>query len=243
MTQDVLTWTTWKWQGPDPARQFPAAAVNVLYAMIDRNFHAPFRLVCFTDDPTGIDGAVDVQPLPQTKADHLLAPPQDRKLWPACWRRLWLFSKDAMALGPRICNIDLDVIIVQDITTLIQSKQADFVGWSCGRHAWNRIGGALWLHTPGTHTEVWDKFDPATSPQVAHAQGHRGSDQSWLSHMLYPPVQKITEHDGVLKLNWLPHAGRAPGPDVRMIFTVGTSPPWAAATQLKHRWITEHWRR
>ena len=43
--------------------------------MLDRHYHAPFRLVCLTDDPTGIDGAVDIVPLPVTKADHLRVPP------------------------------------------------------------------------------------------------------------------------------------------------------------------------
>ena len=51
-----LVFVTWKWTGVDPARQFPAEAVNILYAMLTRNYHAPFRLVCLTDDATGIDG-------------------------------------------------------------------------------------------------------------------------------------------------------------------------------------------
>ena len=241
MATSELIFLTWRWQGADPARQFPAEAVNVLYGMIARHFHAPFRLVCLTDDPTGIDGAIEVRPLPETKADHLTMP-SAYKLFPSCFRRLWAFSQEACTLGARLCNIDLDVIICQDITALLTSKTADFVGWSCGRHSWNRIGGALWLLTTGSHPEVWDTFDPATSPQVAFAQGHRGSDQAWISQCLYPPVQRITEHDGVVKMNWLPHAGHPPGPEVKMVFTSGLTPPWSPQAQVGAPWITAHYR-
>lgn len=241
-TTAPLTFCTWKWKGIDPARQFPAEAVNVLYAMLARHYQAPFRLVCITDDPSGIDSAVDVQPLPQTKADALQAPFHDRKLWPSCFRRLWLFSKDAQALGKRICNIDLDVVICQDITTLLTSRQADFVGWAENRFSWNKVAGGIWLLNTGTHTGVWERFDPETSPKVAWDQGHRGSDQAWMSHCLYPPVQRFSSKDGLYKMAWLPKGGQPPGPEVKMIFTTGVSAPWLEKTQLGHRWVRDHWR-
>lgn len=237
----MLTFTTWKWKGHDPARQFPSEAVNVLQAMLTRHYHAPFRLTCFTDDATGIDSAVDVQPLPQTKADQIEAPYHDRKLWPACYRRLWLFSKEAVGLGPRICNIDLDVIITGDITALIQSRQADFVAWQEERFQWNKCAGGFWLLNTGTHPEVWERFDPKTSPQVAHEQGHRGSDQAWMSHCLYPATQSVSSRHGLFKMAWMKHAGQPPGPEVKMVFTTGTSAPWLEKTRLGHAWITDHY--
>lgn len=241
MSLTELVFTTWKWTGPDPARQFPAAAVNVLHAMLARHFHAPFRLVCFTDDPKGIDGAVEVLPLPTTKADGMPAPFHDRKLWPACFRRLWLFSTEAQALGLRICNIDLDVVICQDITQLLTSKQADFVGWCEERFVWNKIAGGLWLLTTGTFPQVWESFDPEKSPHIAWQQGHRGSDQAWMSHCLYRPRQTFSSKEGLWKMNWLPKGGQKPGPEVKIVFTTGIAPPWAEKTQLGHKWIAEHY--
>lgn len=238
---EPLVFTSFKWVGPDPARTFPAEAVNVLYAMIDRHYHAPFRLVCFTDDATGIDSAVDVQPLPKTKADQLDAPFHDRKLWPACYRRLWLFSKDAEMLGPRICNIDLDVIICGDITELIQAKQAEFVAWQENRFSWNKCAGGFWLLTTGSHPEVWESFDPKKSPDVAWQQGHRGSDQAWMSHCLYPATQTVSSADGLYKMAWLPKAEHRPGAAVKVVFTTGTSAPWLEATRHKHPWITDYY--
>ena len=240
MAPELLTFTTWKWKGVDAARQFPSEAVNILHRMLDRHYHAPFRLVCITDDPVGIDDGVTIFPLPTTKADHVTMPPE-YKLFPSCFRRLWTFSDEACILGERICNIDLDVIILGDITALLTTKTADFVGWSEGRFGWNKIAGGLWLLTTGTHPEVWDRFDPEKSPHIALNQGHRGSDQAWISHCLYPPWQRFTSQDGLWKLAWFPKGGQPPGPEVRMVFTSGLTPPWSETTQLGHSWIREHY--
>ena len=235
-----LVFVTWKWAGADAARQFPAEAVNILYAMLTRHYHVPFRLVCLTDDPTGIAGGIDIMPLPQTKADHLQMPPE-YKLFPACFRRLWLFSPEACYLGQRICNIDLDVIITGDITGLLTTKTADFVGWSEERFAWNKIAGGIWLLTTGAHPEVWDCFDPEKSPHIAWNQGHRGSDQAWISQCLYPPRQRLTSQDGLWKLAWLPTGGHPPGENIKIVFTSGLNPPWKASTQLEHKWVLDYW--
>ena len=77
--------------------------------------------------------------------------------------------------------------------------------------AWNKIAGGIWLLTTGSHPEVWDRFDPETSPQIAWQQGHRGSDQAWMSHCLYPPRQRFTSKDGLWKMAWLPKGGRHQG--------------------------------
>ena len=69
-----LVFVTWSGPGLTRPANFRLEAVNILYAMLTRNYQAPFRLVCLTDDPTGIDGAVDIVPLPVTKADHLMVP-------------------------------------------------------------------------------------------------------------------------------------------------------------------------
>lgn len=240
----ALTFVTYKWKGSDPARQFASEHVNVLYAMLARHYHAPFRLVCLTDDPSGLDGAIDAWPLPDTKADLLRAPRHgsNSKLFPACYRRLWLFSEEARALGARICLLDIDVIILSDITALLQRKTADFVAWADTKSSWNKIAGGLWLLTTGSHTDVWTEFCPETSPALAQHAGYRGSDQAWLSYKLYPPQERFTAADGVLKIGWLAKGGRHPKAGTRMIFTTGVRPPWDRALQLGYPWVTQHWR-
>ena len=238
-----VTFVCWKWHGTDPRRQFPAYAVNVLHAMLARHYHAPFRLICLTDDPSDLDAAIVALPLPETKADGLQAPRHgsNTKLFPACYRRLWLFSEEAWMLGGRICLLDIDLVILEDITGLLQRKTADFVGWATGEFGWSKIAGGFWLLTTGTHTDVWTDFDPATSPALAHAAGHKGSDQSWLSLKLYPPSQAFGQKDGIVKIGWLSKGGRPPPPGIKMVFTTGLKPPWNDVMQREHPWIKTHW--
>mgnify|MGYP001602929347 CR=1 FL=1 len=240
---EPVTFVTWKWLGPDVRRQFASEHVNVLAAMLARHYHAPHRLVCITDDPVGLDGSIDVCAMPETKADGLGAPRiGDGKLFPACYRRLWLFSDAARDLGTRLVQLDIDVVILEDITALIQSKTASFVGWSTGEFGWSKIAGGLWALTPGTHSDVWDDFDVATSPGFAAASGNNGSDQAWLSYKLFPPRQAWTAKDGVIKISWLEKAGRHPKPGIKLVFTIGLQPPWSYEMQIGHPWLREHWR-
>jgi nucleoside-diphosphate-sugar epimerase len=241
---DMLTFVTWKWKGTDPARHFASEHVNVLYAMLGRHYHASFRLICLTDDPSGLDTAIEAIPLPETKADSLPAPRQGQsKKFPACYRRLWLFSQEATALGRRICQVDIDVLILEDITAMLQRKTADFVGWVDQKSfAWNKIAGGLWLLTPGKYPEVWEDFNPDFSPTMAHNAGFHGSDQAWLSYKLYPPEQSLTQKDGVMKLGWLVKGGHHPPAGVKMVFTSGVKPPWDHALQLGYPWIKSHWK-
>jgi hypothetical protein len=132
------------------------------------------------------------------------------------------------------------MIILEDITTLLDSKTADFVGWT-GKDGLSKIAGGIWLLTTGTHSEAWDRFDPTTSPARAYAAGHRGSDQAWLSYCLYPPQECWTKRDGVYKLGWLSHGGRCPSPEVKIVFMNGLRPPWDASVQLGHTWFKDHW--
>ena len=239
---EPVTFVTWKWRGNDPQRQFLSEHVNVLAAMLQRHYHAPYQLACLTDDPVGLDGSIEVYALPETKGDRLGPPRQGgSKLFPSCYRRLWLFSEEARELGVRLVLLDIDCIILEDITALIQGKTAGFVGWCDVSFGWSKIAGGFWALTAGSHVEVWERFDPRISPALAEEAGHQGSDQAWLSYMLHPPKQVWTSKDGVIKINWLQKSGRHPPEGIKIVFTIGTAPPWDYAMQVGHRWIADHY--
>ncbi len=161
--------------------------------------------------------------------------------FPACYRRLWLFSDAACSLGERIVLLDVDVVIVSSLLPLVQ-QDADFIGWTAPRFGWHKIAGGAWLLRTGTHTQVWTQFDANTSPQVAFEAGFHGSDQAWLSYMLYPPKATWTPTDGLLKINWTPAGAAAPPPHARMLFTAGNRPPWHGPTRMQYPWLKEHYR-
>ena len=100
----MLTVVTWKW-----GKLFGAGDVNRLRAGLERHLHLPHSLVCITDDATGIDSRVRVVPLPTTFADT-----------PRCRRRMQIFSREfAQQLGQRLLCMDLDVVLVDDITPIL----------------------------------------------------------------------------------------------------------------------------
>lgn len=268
---DSITFVCWKWTDPRGHRVFSSTHVNVLARAIARNYRAPHRFVCVTDDFDGLDQEL-VHPMrmPLTGFEHLLnpsertqhevfipgrrsglrfSPPRHRvrqaKPFPSCYRRLWNFSEEAAELlGPQIFAIDIDVIVVADLTPLVR-RRGSFVGWTDERFGWNKVAGGAYMLRAGAHTDVWTEFDPETSPALAAAAGYHGSDQAWMSHKLHdavPASQHWSGRDGLIKLKWCDHRDREPPPSARLIFTSGDKPPWDQGLQQRYPWIQEYWR-
>ncbi len=82
--------------------------VNILYGMVARNISGKFKVVCFTDDVSGIRSEVECLPLPPLGCDI----PSDV---PGKWPKVALWSKDLFGLQGVALFIDLDSIIVDNI--------------------------------------------------------------------------------------------------------------------------------
>jgi hypothetical protein len=212
----VLTVVCWKWNGWRPV--YTAKHVNVLERMLQKNLRVPHRLVCVTDDPTGV--RCETMPLwdfpkVETKEGR-----------PNCYPRLRLFSDEAKEMfGERVLSIDLDCIIVDDITDLITDDDFKIVKGISAPY-----NGSMWLHTCGTRTHLWDDFDPASSPGEAAeqctARGKRfyGSDQAWMSFKA-PGEPTWGQDDGVYQFTTMPFT-KPPKPNTRVVFFAGRSKPW-----------------
>lgn len=87
---------------------FPADYVNVLFSAVSKNLSHEFRFVCLTDNPDGLDPAIETAPIP----DIGLTQVQIRA--PGVWRKLSLFHSDVAALSPgaRALVVDLDMMIL-----------------------------------------------------------------------------------------------------------------------------------
>jgi len=178
----MISFVCWKWRTPGSARVFLADHVNVLRAMIKRCYSAPFRFICITDNPCGLDKKIEAIAMP-VRFD--LQSPQGVR-FPSCYARLWNFSREAAGvLGERIFQVDIDVVITADLAPLVDRFQSfDFVGWSDKRFQRNKIAGGAYLLRTGSMAHVWEEFDPTLSPAAALAAGHLGSDQAWMSYRL-----------------------------------------------------------
>lgn len=244
----MITFVCWKWPGPDPTRAFSSEHVNLLRAAIARNCRRKHRLACITDEPEGLDPRILAVPVPDRRFDNVAAPREfgrtrlGARQFPSCYRRLWNFSLEAEeVLGARIVAIDIDVVVCGPLDPLLD-READFVGWCDDRFGWRKIAGGVYMLRTGSHPEVWTRFDGAASQALARAAGLHGSDQAWVSYLLFPPTEHWSSADGVVKLNWLPDGSWQAPPGVRLAFTAGHSPPWDPQIQRRYPWIRDHLR-
>lgn len=81
--------------------------VNHLRAGVARHLARPHRFVCFTDDASGLSGAVEARPLPD-----LGLPPGHTD---TRWQKLAVFRPQLADLSGPTLFLDLDLVIVDDL--------------------------------------------------------------------------------------------------------------------------------
>ena len=175
----MLTCLCWKW-GP----LFSADYVNRLQSMLARHLHIPHELVCVTDDQNGINPSIHCEPLTQFTDT------------PRCRRRMLQYSEAFVSrFGSRILSIDLDVVIVDDLTPAVDRPEPVVcwcVGYACV------YSGSFVLYDAGALDGLWRLFaaDPEGFPRKVQPRGVP-SDQAMLNHYLRGMnVAHWTEADG-----------------------------------------------
>lgn len=224
----MLTIVCHKW-----GTKFRAEHVNSLARNIAKFYARPHRMLCVTNDATGIDPAITIIP---DRADFSSVPSPHGGAFPSCYRRLRLFEPDAGAtFGDRFVSIDLDVVATADLVPLWDRPEA-FVGYRDPLYP-AQLNGSMWLMSAGARPHVWTDFDPAKSPAIARAAGKRGSDQGWISYRL-PNEATWGPEDGVYsyRKDIEPRGGRLPE-DARLTVWHGKSKPWTDGQRLA--WVRE----
>jgi hypothetical protein len=236
---EPLTFVSWRWAPPIGYRsQFSPETVYALREMLQKNYPHPHRFVCVTDQPDALRG-IETIPLWRDLSDM---PSPLGHSYPSCYRRLKVFAPDAgETFGPRIVSIDLDTVIVGDLTALFDRPE-DVVLWGesdfPGRQ---HYCGSMWMLKTGTRPHVWTTFDPLKSPALAKRAGARGSDQAWLSYALGPKEARWTRKDGVYSYRKdIARRGIDLPSDARIVFWHGKVDPWSHAAQ-NIPWVKEHY--
>src|SRR5262245_19283677 len=229
-----------KWKPPNPnyRSHFDATSVNVLRHMVDRHYPDPHEVVCITDDPIGIETGIRVVPL---WIDYDNVPSPHGAHQPSCYRRLKVFSDEALAfLGERFVCLDLDTVIVGDLRPL-WNREEDFVIWgeTDPRSFYN---GSMFMLRAGTRTKVWTEFNPRYSPRDALRAGRFGSDQGWISYVLGRGEAMWGKDDGVYSFRVHLKNGSLPLPrNARIVMFHGKIDPWSYEA-MDIPWIQEHYR-
>ena len=226
-----------KWSQKNYRSQFGPETVNTLFAMLRRSYAKPFRAICVTDDPAGIDGSIETIPLWSDYAD-LPSPHGSNR--PSCYRRLKVFSRDIGQLfGSRFAVVDLDCVVTGDLAPILDRKE-DFIMWG-DTHPRTHYNGSLLLMSAGARPAVWEKFDPVASPIRTKRKGFYGSDQGWISYCLGPHEARFTTRDGVYSYRIHLSQAKSLPENCRIVFFNGRLDPWAAEVK-DLPWIRDYYR-
>jgi len=236
----MISIVCWKW-----GEKYTADQVNVLARAIGRFYEEPHEFVCVTSEPEGLDAAIRIVAPPVLPHHEQLGSPHGDR-FPACYRRLWNFSREAgEAFGPRFFAIDIDTVITGDLRPIF-NRSEEFMIWGDPGHTWAKYGGGAYLMKAGCRDFVWTMFRPGSSPALALAEGYNGSDQAWISYCLYPREATYTrEHGMYTSAKWakLPRGPEAQLPvEVRMVHFSGKLKPWSFRAQKRYPWINEYYR-
>lgn len=235
----LKTVVCWMWNDVNlSGRPFAPENVNALQRSIARHASEPFRFVCITDATKGFNADVEVMPTPASALRIASHRSPEGGRFPSCYRRLWMFSDEAIALGKRVLLTDVDAVPVADWMP-IYNRVEEFVGWRPYRD-WGsklRFGGGTYLMTPGKRRSVWEDFKGAASIQRARAAGFRGSDQAWISFCLAHKEPYFDRSAGIYSIRDFKDQTRLPD-DARLVHFNGPVKPW----QSNLAWVREHFR-
>ena len=220
--------------------------VNRLYGMVSRHLRGPFRFVCLTDNSMGVNPDVDCLPLPRME----LAPGADRG-----WPKLTTFKAGLHGLKGTALFLDLDVVIVGDITPFFE-QPGEFLIIKDWKRPWRITGNSsVYRFRLGAHDDVLQHF---VAHQAEVRREHR-NEQEYLSHALhrqgklaYWPADWCVSYKYHCITRWPSNYWRVPvipeGARI-IVFHGEVNPPDALAGRRNRRlryvrpapWIATHW--
>ena len=239
MRDGMLSVVCLLWQDPAKYRDYTLDFNHVLTLreMVKRHLHVEHRFRCVTDGfgwiPTGSLSPFDTRThRSQTR-----------------FAKLQLFRKDiAETLGERILYLDLDTVITDDITPLVDRTE-DLVLWRNPRFdeglTPSRFNTSMILLTAGVRPDLYDDFTEEAYQKFVAENGSfpfkGGSDQRWVSDRVSHDNPYWDASDGVYGAGALGPPPTELPRGARIIFTPGNREPSQDATQEKHPWIKYHY--
>ena len=147
--------------------------VNRLYGMVRRHLRGEFRFVCLTDRSEGVRTEVQCLPIPD------LALPDG--LPERGWKKLTTFAADLYGLKGTALFLDLDVVIVDDMTPFFEHP-GDFLIIHDWKRPWRITGNSsVYRFELGTHPEVLERF----RAEHENIRARLRNEQAWLSEALH----------------------------------------------------------
>jgi hypothetical protein len=222
--------------------------VNRLYAMVRRHLRGNFRFVCLTDRSEGVRSEVQCLPIPDLA---LPAGIPERG-----WTKLTTFSSDLHGLRGTALFLDLDVVIVDDITPFFE-QPGDFLIIHDWKRPWRITGNSsVYRFEIGRHPEVLERFRAEHESIRARLR----NEQAWLSEVMQQQG-KLSYWPATWCASWKYHciprfplnywrAPTLPAGARILVFHGVMNPPDAIAGRSQGNWrvaqpapwIAQHWR-
>lgn len=226
----MLTFLLWYWT-PSPRNKYyvySPSRVNAMVEMIGRHYKKPHRVICLTDNPSGI--LCETLPL----WEDLRSVPVAKNMPPESWNRLKIFApgmRDFIG-ADHIVSVDLDAVILDDITDIFEERYR-FKGWLSRGYRANPCiyNASLFMLQLDAHPEVWADFQPDSSPAFVRKRGYIGTEQAWHSFALGPNMPAWTWRDGVASYrfqlrDYMRNSRAVVPPGTKMVFMHGSLKPW-----------------
>jgi len=155
---------------------YGADYANCLYAGVSRHLSRPFRFLCFTDDPTGLDPRIDAQPLPEIELGRMAR---------TTWLKLGLFQAGLARMTGPCLFLDLDVIITGSMDPFF-----DFMpGKRCIAQNWVLKHQQLFKKRPDVGNSSIFRFDAGTTQFIVDKFN---AEREWAIDNFHPPQTYLT---------------------------------------------------
>jgi hypothetical protein len=224
----MLAIATFLWRPHDRETIYGPEHVNMLKLMLDE-FAPPHRMVCVTDDATGIDPSVHIVEIESCLVDA-------GRRYP----KLMFYRRDAETLfgASRIAMVDLDCIVTGSLRRIF-ARTEPLVAWDDPNWGSTPYNSSLVLMDAGAAPDVYERFDPKESEAAVIKSRLMGSDQAWLAIVMGRELPKFTPRgDGVLS-----YQSHCRHPDAvkksSIVFFAGNPKPWDRS--LDEPWIKQWW--
>lgn len=150
--------------------KYPPYYVNRLFAGVQRFMDRPFRFVCFTENPQGIRGEVEIFPLPDVPFEDEMVRAMTTGKRRGAWRKITMLRPGAGKLRGPCLGLDLDIVITGSLGALFDYKP----GKLCMGRDWlekrrGRVGGhgSVFRFDPDLHRYLYDNFAADVAGSVA----------------------------------------------------------------------------
>ncbi len=162
--------------------RYPASFTNILYRSVKRHLSRPFRFVCVTDDPSGLDPEIEAVPLAPNPGY-----PEER--WPNIFMKLAILREGFAGLKGPTLFLDVDVVIMGDLDCFFDWQP----GKNCIIHNWIEWHKTLFRARPAIGNSSVFRFEAGPQGGALYETFLREFDDA-NNPSLYPTEQAFLTH-------------------------------------------------